>query len=226
MAVVVVPTEVPAVAIGIISGNRTAPGNSSRDRKHRSSGKQILSHLVPQKKNGLHARVYNRRQMTGVCRFEVKPINRVCSRSSFAEHLGSGAPKYPQVNNRSGWKAFWRSAGMFYVSPLRRIFAECQTPSFGFAGGKVIAVRDNQVWVFTTIAATEQHRHARPWRCHRRAWRIVIGLGGAEFRLPLLRFNRMTTQASLIRQSALRACPCPQVLFTCQLNILFNSPPG
>jgi hypothetical protein len=47
MAVIVVPTEVWAVAIGIVSGNRTAPDKSSRDANHRSSGKQILSHLVP-----------------------------------------------------------------------------------------------------------------------------------------------------------------------------------
>jgi hypothetical protein len=37
--VVVVTTEVRAAAIEIISGKRTAPGNSSRDAKHRNSGK-------------------------------------------------------------------------------------------------------------------------------------------------------------------------------------------
>ncbi|OIQ64276.1 hypothetical protein GALL_541740 [mine drainage metagenome] len=39
MAVVVVPTEIRTAAIQIISGNWTAPANSSRDAKHRDSGK-------------------------------------------------------------------------------------------------------------------------------------------------------------------------------------------
>jgi hypothetical protein len=68
---------------------------------------------------------------------------------------------------------------------LKRRFAECQTPSFGFAEGKVIAVRDNQVWVFTSVAATEQHRRVRHGAVIG-GLAGLIGLGGAEFRLPLL----------------------------------------
>jgi hypothetical protein len=38
MAIVAVLTEIRAVAMGIISGDLTAPGNGSRDGRYRNSG--------------------------------------------------------------------------------------------------------------------------------------------------------------------------------------------